>query len=319
MATSVYPSQTGAVNNTSAATFIPEIWSDEVVAAYKSNLVIANLVKKMGMSGKKGDTIHVPKPIRGSASAKTSGAAVTIQNSVEDEVLIAIDKHFEFSRLIEDITEVQALASLRQFYTGDAGYGLAKQIDSDLFNLGKRFGDDNGSGTDWLHSNTYNFSGTSGIETYAEDAVAATDVFNDAGFRAAIQKLDDADVPMDGRSFVVPPSIRNAIMGVDRYMSSDFVDGRGVKNGQIGNLYGVDVYTTSNCPVLETATQNAAGGEVKGAMLFHKDAMVLAEQQAVRSQTQYKQEFLGTLYTADCLYGTQVLRPEAGIVLAVNG
>jgi hypothetical protein len=160
MATSVYPSQTGAVNNTSAAKFIPEIWSDEVVAAYKSNLVIANLVKKMGMSGKKGDTIHVPKPLRGSANAKTSGAAVTIQNSTEEEVLIAIDKHFEFSRLIEDITEVQALASLRQFYTGDAGYGLAKQIDSDLFDLGKRFGDDNGSGTDWIHSNTYNFSGS---------------------------------------------------------------------------------------------------------------------------------------------------------------
>jgi len=319
MATSVYPSQTGAVNNTSAAKFIPEIWSDEVVAAYKSNLVIANLVKKMGMSGKKGDTIHVPKPIRGSANAKAAGTAVTIQNSTEEEVLIAIDKHFEFSRLIEDITEVQALASLRQFYTGDAGYGLAKQIDSDLFDLGKKFGDDNGSGSDWVHSNTYNFSGSAGIETYAADAVAAGDVFNDAGFRAAIQKLDDADVPMDGRSFVVPPSIRNAIMGVDRYMSSDFVDGRGVKNGQIGNLYGIDVYTTSNCPVLETAAQNAAGGEVKGAMLFHKDAMVLAEQQAVRSQTQYKQEFLGTLYTADCLYGTQVLRPEAGIVLAVNG
>ena len=255
MATSVYPAQGGAVDNTSAAKFIPEIWSDEVVAAYKSNLVIANLVKKMGMSGKKGDTIHVPKPIRGSATAKAANTAVTIQNSTEEEVLIAIDKHFEFSRLIEDITEVQALASLRQFYTGDAGYGLAKQIDS----------------------------------------------------------------PMDGRSFVVPPSIRNAIMGVDRYMSSDFVDGRGVKNGQIGNLYGIDVYTTSNCPVLETASENGAGGIVKGAMLFHKDAMVLAEQQAVRSQTQYKQEFLGTLYTADCLYGTQVLRPEAGIVLAVNG
>ena len=319
MATSVYPAQGGAVDNTSAAKFIPEIWSDEVVAAYKSNLVIANLVKKMGMSGKKGDTIHVPKPIRGSATAKAANTAVTIQNSTEEEVLIAIDKHFEFSRLIEDITEVQALASLRQFYTGDAGYGLAKQIDSDLFQLGKKFGDDNGSGSDWVHSNTYNFSGSAGIETYAADAVAAGDVFNDAGFRAAIQKLDDADVPMDGRSFVVPPSIRNAIMGVDRYMSSDFVDGRGVKNGQIGNLYGIDVYTTSNCPVLETASENSAGGIVKGAMLFHKDAMVLAEQQAVRSQTQYKQEFLGTLYTADCLYGTQVLRPEAGIVLAVNG
>jgi hypothetical protein len=319
MATSVYPATGGMVDNASAATFIPEIWSDEVVAAYKSNLVLANLVKKMSMSGKKGDTIHVPKPLRGSATAKQANTAVTIQNGTEEEVLIAINKHFEFSRLIEDITEVQALASLRQFYTGDAGYGLSKQVDEDLFLLGKKFGDDNGSGTDWIHSNTYNFSGTSGIESYAADAVAASDVFNDAGFRAAIQKLDDADVPMDGRSFVVPPSIRNAIMGVDRYMSSDFVDGRGVKNGQIGNLYGIDVYTTSNCPVLETAAENAAGGEVKGAMLFHKDAMVLAEQQGVRSQTQYKQEFLGTLYTADTLYGTQVLRPEAGLVLAVNG
>ena len=52
--------------------------------------------------------------------------------------------------------------------------------------------------------------------------------------------------------------------------------------------------------------------------MFHKDAMVLAEQQGVRSQTQYKQDFLATLYTADTLYGTQVVRPEAGFVLTVS-
>jgi hypothetical protein len=39
---------------------------------------------------------------------------------------------------------------------------------------------------------------------------------------------------------------------------------------------------------------------------------------AVRSQTQYKQEYLATLFTADTLYGVQVYRPEAGFVLAVN-
>tara|TARA_R110001592_G_scaffold224607_2_gene480286 strand:- start:2331 stop:3284 length:954 start_codon:yes stop_codon:yes gene_type:complete len=317
MATSTYPAMGGAVDNTSAATFIPEIWSDEVIAAYQSNLVLANLVKKMSMTGKKGDTIHVPKPTRGSASAKAENTAVTIQNATESEIQISINKHFEYSRLIEDITEAQALASLRQFYTGDAGYALAKQVDNDLFNLGKSLGD--GDGSDWTHSTVYNFSGASGIEAYAVDSVASSDVFNDAGFRAAIQVLDDADVPMDNRCFVVPPSLRNAIMGVDRYMSSDFVDGRGVRNGQIGNLYGVDVFVSSNCPTIETASANSAGGDVKAAMLLHKDAMVLAEQQGVRSQTQYKQEFLGTLYTADTLYGTQVMRPEAGVVLAVNG
>jgi N4-gp56 family major capsid protein len=318
MATSVYPATGGFVDNTSAAKFIPEIWSDEVLAAYKQNLTLANLVKKMPMSGKKGDTIHIPKPTRGTPTAKAANTAVTVQMSVEDEVLVSIDKHYEFSRIIEDITEVQALASLRSFYTGDAGYGLAKQVDTDLFTLGKRFGDDNGSGTDWVHSNVRYFDASSGLTAYAVDTVAAGDVFTDAAFRAAIQVLDDADAPMDGRSFVVPPSLRNAIMGVDRYMSSDFVDGRGVKNGQIGNLYGIDVFVSSNCPVIETASDNSAGGDVRGALLFHKDAMVFAEQQAIRSQTQYKQEWLGTLYTADTLYGIQTLRPEAGLVLAVN-
>jgi len=189
-------------------------------------------------------------------------------------------------------------------------------VDSDLIALGKSFGD--GDGSDWVHSNVYSFDGSTGIQTYALDQVASTDVFNDAGFRDAIQKLDDADVPMDNRTFTVPPSLRNAIMGVDRYMSSDFVEGRGVQNGKIGNLYGIDVYVSSNLPTIEAAGDNTAGGAVKAALLCHKDTMVLAEQQAIRSQTQYKQEWLGTLYTADTLYGVQVLRPDAGIVLAVN-
>ena len=315
MATSTYPAQGGTVDNTSAATFIPEIWSDEVVAAYQSNLVLANLVKKMAMAGKKGDTLHIPKPTRGSANAKAENTAVTIQNATESEVQVVIDKHFEYSRLIEDITDVQALASLRQFYTGDAGYALAKQVDTSLFALGTAFGDNGG---DYVGTGTYNFSGASGVEAYAVDSVAAADVFNDAGFRELIQKMDDADVPMDNRCLVVPPSIRNAIMGIDRYSSSDFVDGKVVNNGQIGNLYGIDIFVSSNCPVIETAAANSAGGDVKQAMLFHKDAMVLAEQQGVRSQTQYKQEFLGSLYTADTLYGTAVLRPDAAFNIAVN-
>jgi hypothetical protein len=299
----------GAVDNTSAAKFIPEIWSDEVIAAYKSNLVLANLVKKMSMTGKKGDTIHVPKPTRGSAHAKVAETAVTIQNSVESEVLININKHFEFSRLIEDITEVQALASLRQFYTGDAGYGLAKQVDDDLFTLGKSFGD--GDGSSWVTSASFQINTTSGaLEAYDADGTADIGAFSDAVFRGLIQKMDDADVPMDGRSFVVPPSLRNAIMGIDRYTSTDFVNGKSVETGKIGNLYGVDVFVSTNVPTLESG--------VRGAQLIHKDTNVLAEQQAVRSQTQYKQEFLGTLYTADTLYGCQVMRPEAGFVLAVQ-
>ena len=317
MATSTYPATGGFVDNTSAATFIPEIWSDEIIAAYETNLVMAPLVKKLSMTGKKGDTIHIPAPTRGTATAKAQNTAVTVQNAVESEVIVTIDKHFEYSRIIEDITETQALSSLRQFYTGDAGYALAKQVDNDLFLLGKSFGD--GDGSAWAHSNSFFCDASTGLTAYAEDTVAPADVFTDACFRALIQQMDDLDVPMDNRSFVMPPSLRNAITGIERYVSSDFVDGKTVVNGKLGNLYGINLFVTSNVPVAETAAANSANtGNVRAAMLVHKDAACLAEQMGVRSQTQYKQEFLGTLYTADMLYGTKVVRPESGLVLIVN-
>ena len=313
---SVYPSMGGAVNNTTAATFIPEIWSDEVRAQYEKSLVLANLVKKMGMTGKKGDTINIPAPVRGTATAKAAGTAVSIQSDTESNVAVLIDKHFEYSRLIEDITEVQALTSLRQFYTSDAGYALARQVDSDLHGLAVNLGDAAGT---YANTNSYYVDATTGLTQYAADTVTASDVFTDAGFRALIQKMDDADVPFDNRAFVIPPALRNAIMGIDRYVSSDFVSGAPVQNGKIGNLYGIDVFVSTNCATSEAAADNAVNAnDLKAALLIHKDTFVLAEQMGVRSQTQYKQEFLANLYTADQLYGVKVLRPESGFVLNVN-
>ena len=318
-----YFTANAVVDKTAAGTFIPEIWSDEVIAAYQKNLKMAPLVKRLAMSGKKGDVIHIPKPIRGAASAKAEAVAVTIQANLESELTVTVDRHFEYSRLIEDIVEVQALSSLRQFYTEDAGYQLALKVDTDLINAATGFG--NGTRTaaptdasSWVNSNAYYVNASSGLATFAADTVATGDNFTDLALREAIKLMDDADVPMDSRVLVIPPAARKSIMGIDRYVSSDFVGGRGVESGLIGNLYGVDVYVSSNAPVLETAAQNAGGSiDVRGCLFFHKDALVMAEQMAVRSQTQYKQEYLSTLYTADTLYGVETYRPEAGFIIAI--
>ena len=319
MTDSTYPATGGFVDNSSAATFIPEIWSDEIIAAYQKNLVLAPLVKKMSMSGKKGDTIHVPKPVRGDAHAKSENTAVTVQNASESEVQVSINKHYEYSRLIEDITDVQALSSLRQFYTDDAGYALAKQVDSDLHSLATGLGTSGTTSTTYLNNaGTFFNDASSGLTTYDDDTVVSADVFEDDAFRGIIQKLDDQDVPMDNRSFVVPPVLRNTIMGISRYVSSDFVNNSTVVNGKIGQLYGIDVYVSTNCPTVEAAGDNSASSvDSLGALLFHRDAMVLAEQVGVRSQTQYKQEWLANLFTSDTLYGVAVLRPASGLTLVV--
>jgi hypothetical protein len=308
MPSGAYPQANAIVDNTSAASFIPKLWSDEIRAAYEKNLVIAPKVKKLSMTGKKGDTVNIPAPIRGTASAKDENVAVTIQNNVEGNVPVVINKHYEYSRMIEDITETQALSSLRQFYTTDAGYALAKQIDTDIMDLGKSLG--NGDGSSWVNTGVFQVAaGGTGVEAYAAGGVDTA--FSDAAFRALIQKMDDADVPMDDRCFVIPPSLRNAIMGIERYTSTDFVNGKTVENGLIGNLYGIDVMVSTNVATPESG--------VRAAQLIHKDTYVLAEQQGIRSQTQYKQEFLANLYTADTLYGVKTLRPDAGFVLAVAG
>ena len=299
-----YP--TPQVTNTTAAVFIPEIWSDEVIAAYKSNLVAANVMKKMSFKGKKGDVIHIPKPTRGTPSAKVSEAAVTLISDTETEVLVPINKWYEYSRFIEDITEVQALSSMRRFYTEDAGYSLAKQVDTDLVQLGRVMND--GDGT-----NAYDkgYTGADGTTLYdGTNAAALTDI----AVRNIIQKLDDQDVPTTGRFFLVPPAARNTLLGLDRYTAMDMVGEAGssntIRNGHIGNLYGIPVYVTSNAD-----TTNADGDRV--CLMGQKDAAVLVEQLGIRSQTQYKQDYLATLYTSDTIYGVQALREDSAFAMVV--
>ena len=306
MATAFSPANN--TTTTTAANFIPKLWSDEIIASYKKNLVLANLVMKMNFTGKKGDTVHIPAPVRGSASAKGATNAVTLIVNTESEVQVSINKHYEYSRLIEDIVEAQALNSLRSFYTNDAGYALAKQVDTDLVQLGRSF---NGAtvGTDdyaTSASSTKAYIGGDGTTVY-NSASSNASALTDAAIRRTIQRLDDNDVPMDGRFFIIPPSSRNTLMGLARYTEQAFVgNGDAIRNGEIGNLYGIPVFVTSNA---DTAYGNSQTDRI--ALMGHKEAMVLVEQQAVRSQTQYKQEYLGTLFTSDTLYGVAALRTLA--------
>lgn len=296
---------TNSTGKTQLDNFVPELWSDEIIAAYQKNLVMANLVKKMSMKGKKGDKINIPTPTRGNASAKAAATAVTLIANTEGTTPVTIDQHWEYSRLIEDFAEVQALPTFRQFYTQDAGYALATRVDTTLIQRGRST--NSGAGTA-AYANAYiGGDGTTAYNSGTPNASALTD----AGIRRTIQRLDDADVPGTDRFFVIPPSSANTLRGLARFTEQAFVGegNRPIRTGEIGNLYGVPVYVSTNC---DTAT-----GAARIALLGHKDAIVLVEQMAPRVQTQYKQEFLATLMTADTIFGTAELRDGSLIPLAV--
>lgn len=308
----------------SNSAFVPELWSDEIIAAYKANLVMPQLVNTMNFVGRKGDTVHVPKPVRGDPTSKGAEAMVTFIANQEQKNQYLINEHWEYSRLIEDIVTIQAEDSVRRFYTDDAGYALAKKVDSLLHAEGAKLAGSDAAPT--VEGSAYS---KAEIGTPTSGALVAWDAtanggdgnaaaLTDEGIRLAIQALDDNDVSGMGRVLVIPPVEKKNLLGIARYTEQAFVGEAGgansIRNGKVGSIYGVDVYVSTNCPTVANST---GGTDQRAALLFQKDAFVLIEQMRPRSQSQYKQEYLADLFTADVIFGKGVLRPEAGIAFVV--
>ena len=332
---------------TTSAKFIPQLWSDETLAAYKQKLVLGNLVTAISFKGKKGDTLHIPVPARGDASAKAASTQVTLIADTASEVQVLINRHFEYSKLYEDIATMQALQSMRQFYTDDAGYALAKRIDRDLHLLGAGVQGGNISGA----TNAYEKAviGGDGTTLFSGTTPGNGTALTDAGIRKMIQTLEDADMNSDELSFVIPPVEAAVLRGIARFTEQAFKgDGETLKTGRLGNLYGVEVYTSTNCPwihvnsvtstqsvtfsataptgasytdelgnTVDWSTSSPTDTKYRACLMLHKDAFALATQQEIRTQSQYKQEYLGTLVTSDTIYGTKELRDYAALAVVV--
>jgi hypothetical protein len=333
---------------TTSANFIPEQWSDEVIAVYKSKLVLGNLVTRMSFKGKKGDTLHLPVPARGDASSKAANTQVTLIADTAGVVDVLINKHFEYSKMYEDIAEMQALSSMRKFYTDDGGFALAKRVDRDLHLLGAGFA---GGALTAGGGASYETGviGGDGSTVFSGTSPGNGTALTDAGIRRVIQTLEDNDMDSSELNFVIPPVEAGVLRGIARFTEQAFVgNGDVIKTGRMGNLYGVEVYTSTNCPWIHvnsiTNTQSVTfssaeptaaafvdelgltvdwdtsaptSTKYRACLMFHKDAMVLAEQQGIRTQAQYKQEYLGTLVTSDTVYGVKELRDYAAQAVIV--
>lgn len=330
---------TNQVTTAIAGNFIPEMWSDEVIATYKQKIVMGNLVTKISFKGKKGDTLHIPVPTRGAASVKAANTQVNLLASSNGVVDVLINKHYEYSKLYEDIAEMQSLSSMRKFYTDDAGYALAKQVDQDLHLIGATF---NGGSLSGTGTTSYEKAviGGDGSTLFSGATPGNGTALTDAGLRKMIQTLEDQDINSGELSLVIPPVEAAVLRGISRFTEQAFVgSGDTIKTGRLGNLYGVEVFTSSNCPWVhvdsgtstqfvsftsttpttgtdalgETVTISGSITKYRAGMLMHKDAMALAEQQSIRSQSQYKLEYLGTLVSSDTVYGVKELRDYAAL------
>src|SRR5574343_223798 len=235
---------------TYGSVFIPELWSDEIAAKYKANLVLANQVINMDHTGKYGDVVHVPSPSRTTATkitlstsgnAQGEGAAITPSAATTNEFTVTINQWWYNALQIPDIVSKQALPSLRRFYTDNLSYSLAVAVDdylhdevAPLLRGGAKC--TNGGGTAYV-------IGSDGSTVFdpANDTVYTTNNGNaadltDEGIRRVMQTLDDIDCPGTDRFWVVPPIVKRKLLGIPRYTEQAFVgNGESIRSGLVGN------------------------------------------------------------------------------------
>lgn len=267
--------------------FTPEIWSQKINDFMRAKLYANKhfLDLSADVAGG-GDVIHIPSLTEMTATEKANATAVTLNSPTETKVDLTINAWYEVSFMIEDEEKAQVMHSynIQERYAMNAAYTVANKLEVALITL---------------------FSG------FASTVGASTTDANDSNIRACIAYLDSNDIPQEDRAWFFDPTVFwTDIMGIDRFTLVNESGNKAVLNGAIGVLYGIPVYITSNIPTTLGSKYNA---------LAQKDAIAFATASlgagnGIRVQSNYIPEYLGTLVTADILYGVIENRDLAGVL-----
>lgn len=294
-----------------AASFVPEQWSSEYIAPYKKARLMSAAVTVWNFVGEYGDVIHVPVFVRGIANVKAVESVVTpnVTNSTLTD--ITIDKHIEYTVLLEKFAEVQAMPAMRRAFIEDAALAIAMKIDWDLHLLGRSAPSTtpavggNVTGTDYGDAVIGSNGSTTWDPTASGNAGNAT-ALTDAGIRRLNRTMDDSAVPMSDRRLIIPPVELESLRGIARFTEQAFVgNGSTISNGLLGNLYGVPVAVSQNCPFV---LDGASSADQRAGLLLHKGAFVLVEQLRVQAVTAFLSDFLATQLTWHTIYGVKEVR-----------
>ncbi len=266
--------------STTAATWIPEVWSRELVIARESNLVMANLIWRFDVDvASFGDIVHVPSVTNLSAGAiSTSTGQIDAQAPTETETLITINQWYGVRMKVLDIVLAQSKYEFRKLYTEKMAYALGVQLEDALL--------------------TQATSITNNAGSYAT-------ALTDSSLRRAFQYLDDARVPFTDRHFIMKPATKNTLMGIDKLIRYDATGTPSpVKNGEVpSQIYGASAHVS---PEVYISASNVSN------LLFHKDAFALAMQKEPKMEQFARVGFLDD-FGGSQLYGYQIMRNDHAV------
>lgn len=256
------------------------MWSNDLIIARESVLVMANLVQRHDVAvAQFGDVIHIPlvSNLTG-GDISTSTGQLDAEAPTETEKTITINKWKGVRMKVLDIVLAQSRYDFRRLYSEKMGYNLGVLLEQDLTNLATGL------------SQT--------VGTFTTD-------LQDTNYRRAVQYLDDARVPFNDRHILLKPAQKNVILGIDKFVRYDATGEAGrAFSGQVpGEIYGAMVHVSPETYITASNTSN---------MMFHREAFGLAIQKNIKVEDFARVGWLDD-FGASELYGFAELRDDHGV------
>lgn len=282
---------------TTHATWVPDQWADEYRVSLEANIVTAKLVKKFEHDKKvKGDVIHVPDVSDLAASdLSESDSDIAGTAPTEGEFTLTINKKKHATIYIPKHLGGQlSKYDMRAPYTKKISYALAKVMDQDLLALFSGLSQAVGTTADGLNGN-----------------------IADILIRAAMKKLDVADVDEDERFMIVHATQRSELYGIDKFVRADAIGDakERITKRFMGDVYGMGVYYTSLVPTKVAATAPATPVDSHANLLMNREAFAIAVPQEVDIDYAYLPQKKAWILSGDVLYGVAEYRDAAGVVV----
>jgi len=342
------PSRVGQVNSAGAvdALFLKK-FAGEILTTFESNNIFKPLHTVRTIES--GKSAQFPVTGIATASYHTPGQNIAdagnsyLSDPKKNEKVITIDDVLLASSFLSSIDDVKNHYDIRSVYSTELGRALSKRFDialAKVFIAAARdatpgvTGGNVGAQVD-VPNNDLSAPGSAGTKAAFTGADLTAALFT------AAAKLDNNDVPSEGRFCVLNPTDyyrlitgASGALSVAASASNKDVGGSGsLASGTIPQVAGIDIYKSTNIPTTDlsavatgdgAASNDVFGGSGSGyngdfrntvGIVAHPSAVGTVKLLDLATESEYQIERQGTLFVAKYAMGHGILRGECALEL----
>lgn len=306
--------------------FSPAIFSQKVLMFFRTASVVEGITNTdyFGEIAAFGDTVRIIKEPKLTVSSYLRGQTAVAQALDDDETTLELSQANYFSFVVDDIEEKLAHVNWQSLATGSATYALKNSYDKEVLEF---------MAVQCDIVNIVNVGATiQGAASIAAAHVEAQETGNviTLGFGGGSEtnpldllslmalKLDERDIPEEGRWVVVSPKFMELLAQTDsKLLSTDYNQGEGgLKNGLVmnGKLRGFSVHKTNNAPKYFTDTVGTDDTST-GAADFDGDGVV---DQTLKVDTDSDDTIIGTGDNVGAVLGDVIIAGHMSAVATAS-